>query len=146
MTPPNSRPAFPKDPAFQLGKPITRTQPPKSKPGRRAISPASPEQREKSRRLSSIVSGGTPCDPSHLTSRAHGGCDDALCTVPLTREEHRAFDDGQLDLLRHLIAHGCWAEMAHAIEAHQVDPIALVQRLTGERYVPGERPTRGRHQ
>jgi hypothetical protein len=56
--------------------------------------------------------------------------------VPLRRDVHRAFDDGELDLLPYLIAHGCFAELAHAVAEHQVDPIALLQRCTGERWTP----------
>ena len=119
------------------------TFPPRSEPlprtasrPRRSFTPASAPQREKVTGRGSIVSGDSPCDPAHLTPRAHGGCDDPLCVIPLTRAEHRAFDDGALDILPDLIAAGCWAELAHAVEAHHVDPISLVQRCTGERYVP----------
>jgi hypothetical protein len=107
-----------------------------ARPRRRPISEASPEQRAKTAGAVSIISATGPCDPAHLWPRGLGGCDSADCVVPLTREEHRAFDDGRLDLLPHLIAQGCWVELAHAVLAHQVDPIALVHRTTGERYVP----------
>lgn len=107
-----------------------------SKRQRKPISPASPEQRAKVQARGSIVSGHEPCDPAHLWPRGLGGCDSPLCVIPLTRAEHRAFDDGQLDVLPYLIAHGCWAELAHMVEAHHVDPIALLHRVTGERYVP----------
>jgi hypothetical protein len=100
------------------------------------FTPASREQRLKVAGRGSIVSGAGPCDPAHLTARAWGGCDDPLCVIPLTRAEHRAFDAGELDILGDLIDHGLWAELAHAIEAHHIDPISLVHRCTGERYVP----------
>lgn len=113
--------------------PLKRSE---SKRQRKPISPASPEQREKAGTRGSIISGQTPCDPAHLWPRGMGGCDSPLCVIPLTRAEHRAFDDGKFDVLPYLIAHGCWAEMAHMIEAHHVDPIAMLQRLTGERWAP----------
>lgn len=100
---------------------------------------ASHAQRRKIAGMASIVSGRSPCDPAHLWPRSRGGCDDPLCVVPLTRDEHRAFDQGRLDVLPSLIASGCWAELAHAIEAHHVSPLTLVRRCTGERYVPERR-------
>lgn len=131
-------PAFQRDPNWKRSKPNPRTgQEPKPLGRRRQpISPAHQSQRDKVRGESSIVSGQQPCDPAHITSRAHGGCDSPLCVIPLTREEHRLFDLGKLDVLGDMVARGMWAELAHAIEAHHVDPIALVNRLTGDRYVP----------
>jgi hypothetical protein len=121
------------------GEGLQRRTPPRAaspaKP-RASFTPASPAQRAAVAGRGSIVSGETPVDAAHLTPRAWGGCDDPLCVVPLTRAEHRAFDDGRLDILPFLIAHGCWAELAHAVEAHRMDPIALLHRCTGERYVP----------
>lgn len=106
------------------------------KPQRPSFTPASDAQRDKVRGAVSIVSGETPCDPAHLWPRGLGGCDDPLCVVALTRLEHRAFDDGALDVLPYLIARGLWAELAHMVGVHHVDPLAMLQRLTGERYVP----------
>jgi hypothetical protein len=106
---------------------------------RRPISPASPEQRAKVRGAVSIVSAEGPCDPAHLWPRGMGGCDHPDCVIPLTRAEHRDFDLGFLDLLPHLIAQGCWVELAHAVLAHHVDPIALLHRTTGDRYIPDTR-------
>lgn len=100
---------------------------------------ASLAQRRKVADMVSIVSGQGPCDPAHLWARGRGGCDDPLCVIPLTRREHRLFDIGQLDILPSLIAAGCWAELAHAIEAHHVSPVSLLRRCTGERYVPERR-------
>lgn len=108
-------------------------------PARSGFTPASAAQRAKVNGRGSIVSGQGPCDPAHLWPRSHGGCDHEDCVVPLTRQEHRAFDDGRLDLLPHLIAHGCWRELAHMVEEHHVDPIAMLQRLTGERFEPVRR-------
>lgn len=104
---------------------------------RRAISPASPEQREKKRTQPSIVSGATTSlDPAHLALR---GCDDPLCTVSLTRAEHRAFDDGELDLLPYLVKAGCVEEIAHAVHHYEGRLPALLARLTGTRWAPAGR-------
>jgi hypothetical protein len=105
-------------------------------PRRAPISPASDAQRARVRGRVSIVSGQRPCDPAHLWPRGMGGCDHPDCVVPLTREEHRAYDAGELDLLPYLVARGCFAEMAHVIGAHGVSPVTLVERLTGERWAP----------
>lgn len=56
----------------------------------------------------------TPCDPAHIISRAQGGCDDALCTVPLCRKHHRLYDEGHLDLVPYLEPR-YRAELAHAL-------------------------------
>jgi hypothetical protein len=64
-----------------------------------------------------------------------GGCDDADCTVPLTRAEHRAFDAGELDLLPFLVPFHV-AELAHALGHFRGDIIALLERLTGVRWIP----------
>jgi len=103
---------------------------------RKGFTPASKMQREKVIGRPSIVSGLGPCDPAHLWPRAKGGCDSPFCVVPLIRPEHRAFDDGHLDLLPHLISAGCWDEIAHMVQEHHVDPLSLLHRLTGERHVP----------
>jgi hypothetical protein len=119
------------------GDGLKRTAP--RKPSRSSFTPASPQQREKIARLAalgSIIDGAGPCDPSHLWPRGKGGCDHEDCVVPLTREQHRAFDDGKLDILSSLIDRQCWAELAHMIEAHHVDPISLLQQLTNERWAP----------
>lgn len=105
---------------------------------RPGISPASKEQRAKVRDAVSIVSGQPGCDPMHLVDRSLGGCDSPLCVVPATREEHRAFEAGTLDLVPHLIAAGCIPEMQHAL-GHLRSPLRLIHKLTGERYVP-EKP------
>lgn len=118
-------------PRSELKKTATKTK-------RRAISPASPEQRAKVREQVSIVSGESPCDPCHVWPRGMGGCDHPDCVIPLTRSEHQAFDEGRLDVLPFLVAHGMWAELAHPISEHRVDPVSLLQRLTGVRWV-GER-------
>lgn len=102
--------------------------------GRLAFTAASPAQRAKVNARGSIVSGQRPCDPAHLWPRSKGGCDEPDCVIALTREEHRAFDEGRLDILPALIAGDCWAELAHLIQAHRINPITLVHHLTGERW------------
>jgi hypothetical protein len=117
------------------------TKPSKAK--RQAISPASPAQRAKKAAGASIVSGAvTGLDPAHICPRDLGGCDEHLCVVPLTREEHEAFDNAdprtgkRLDILPYLIAHGCVDELAHALEHYRGDLIALLERVTGEKWEP----------
>lgn len=82
--------------------------------------------------------GGEPvrCDPAHLWPRGMGGCDDAQCVIPLCRACHRAFDEGKLDLLPRLIDGKFFPEMAHAIEAHELSPLTLLERLTGQEWSP----------
>jgi hypothetical protein len=99
-----------------------------------AISEASPAQREKVAGALSIISATGPCDPAHLWDRRLSGCDDPLCVVPLTRLEHRDFEEKRLDVLPALIAGGYFAEIAHVIVDHHVSPTVLVERLTGEPY------------
>lgn len=108
----------------------------KPRNARKAISPASSEQRAKVDGAVSIISAQSPCDPAHLWPRSKGGCDSADCIVPLTRWEHRAFDDGKLDLLPALIAGGFWAELGHMLTEHQVSPTRMLERLTGQRFGP----------
>lgn len=103
---------------------------------RLAVSAASPAQRAKVRNRRSIVSGEGPCDPAHLWPRGRGGCDDPDCVIALTRSEHRAFDQGGLDVLPAMLANGCWEELAHLVAVHHVDPIGVLRRLTGERWAP----------
>lgn len=103
---------------------------------RSGFTPASPEQRAAVRERPSIVSGEQPCDAAHVTPRALGGCNDPLCVIPLTRQEHRAFDDGRLDVLPYMYAHGLYDEIAHAIQVHHIDLVSMLQRLTNERWAP----------
>lgn len=98
---------------------------------RGGISPASRAQRAKVREALSVVSSRPGCDPAHLWPRSKGGCNHPDCVVALTRDEHDAFDRGQLDILPSLIARECWDEMAHPISVHHVSPQRLVERLTG---------------
>lgn len=103
---------------------------------KKAISPASEEQRAKVEGALSIVSGKTPCDPTHLWDRRLGGCDDPLCVAPTTRFEHREYEEKRLDILPALVAGGYFAEMGHVIAEHHVSPTVLVERLAGQKYGP----------
>ena len=118
-------------------KPMKRSAPKRRKP----VSPASAEQRAKVREAMSILSGEHGCDPAHITSKSGGylGCDSALCVIPLTRQEHRDFDQGKRDILPALIAHGMVPEIQHALDHYNGDLIALIERLTGCRCVLEER-------
>jgi hypothetical protein len=69
-------------------------------------------------------------DPMHIASRAQGGCDDPLCTVPACRVCHRRFDTGELDLLRYLEPH-YREELAHALL--HLGLVGLYRRVTNER-------------
>lgn len=115
----------------------------RGKPKRSGFTPTSKEQREKVKGAQCLgcgdcdVFGGARIDPAHLCARAHGGCDDPLCVVPLCRRCHREFDDGDLDLLPDLVQVYV-PELAHALEHYNGDLIALLQRLTGTRWVPQE--------
>lgn len=103
---------------------------------RGGISPASEAQREKVRGRSCLrcVRGerdGVKVDPAHVIPRGMGGCDDALCVVPLCRECHRAYDDGDLDLLPYLEPR--WRrEVGHAVE--HVGLVAALGRVTNARW------------
>jgi hypothetical protein len=126
---------------LQRKTPLRRGNPLKAsalKTARRAISPASAAQKAKVQRIGfCIVTGSTEnLDPAHLWPRGMGGCDHEDCVVVLRRDMHRRLDAHELDLLPYLISHNCWAELAHMIEAHHVDPIHMVERLTGERWAP----------
>jgi hypothetical protein len=80
---------------------------------------------------------GRPCiacgrtrriDPADLIPRSLGGCDDPLCVVPACRVCHRAYDQGQLDLLPHL--EPAWrAQVAHAVG--HVGLIGALRRISG---------------
>jgi hypothetical protein len=108
----------------------------------RAISPASPAQRAGRAEAVSVISGSrTALEPAHLCARGRGGCDDSLCTVWLTHDEHSALDRGELDrlgidLLGALVANGCVAELQHALGHYGGNMPALLQRLTGVRWAP----------
>jgi hypothetical protein len=111
-------------------------KPTRASRGRRGISEASPEQRRKVKGRPSIIPGEGPIDPMHLWSRGRGGCDDPLCVVPGARSIHRAFDAGELDILPALIAHRYIEEIAHAVLHADGDLLAVLERLSADKYVP----------
>jgi len=98
----------------------------------KAVSPASPAQRAKVREVGSIITGERPCDPAHLVPRSLGGCDDPLCVVPLTREQHRKYDRGELDLEPYLIHHYV-PELQHALAHTHGSLSRLLRIIEGER-------------
>jgi hypothetical protein len=104
-----------------LERPLRRT-------GFRTVSPAQ-RAKVRARRCAACGRDGG-VDPAHLIPRSKRGCDHADCVVPLCRRCHRAFDDGALDLLRHLEP-GYRRELAHALE--HVSLMELVRRVTGKR-------------
>lgn len=104
-----------------------------------------PPQREKVRGLPCVGCGKeasdyVAIDPAHLWPQGQGGCDDPLCVIPLCRHFeggcHRLYDEGRLDLLAKLIDRGYFAELAHAIEAHQLSPLTLLEHTTGMEWGP----------
>jgi hypothetical protein len=115
--------------------------PPTSKPRARkpTFTPASKAQRAKVALTSCAVAdcASVACDPAHLTPRARGGCDDPDCVVSLCRTHHRQFDDGALDLLPHLAHRGYGRELGHMM-AHYEDPLSVLHRLTGQRWITQE--------
>lgn len=99
---------------------------------------ASPAQRKKAREEPCVVTGqealyGAVIDPAHLCARARGGCDNELCVVPLVRHIHRAFDEGEFDLLPYLVKRRV-PELCHALEHYDGALLALTHRLTGQRH------------
>jgi hypothetical protein len=107
-------------------------------PKRKRSLGASTAQVAKRRRLGAcIVTGATEgIDSAHLWDRSLGGCDSKHCVVPLRRDIHEAYDRHEFDLLPYLIAHGCVTELQHALAHTNGDLIGLLNRLTGDRYVP----------
>jgi hypothetical protein len=114
--------------AIKRGEPIKR----KTKPKRRAISPASPAQRAKTKDQLCVVCGARASTPMHLWPRGKGGCDDPLCVLPACWDCHHLYDAKKLDLLRHIVKHHR-AEIAHA-QLH-TDPVSLLARLTASEVV-----------
>lgn len=102
---------------------------------RRAISPASPEQRAATRDRACIVdtAHGTSCHPAHLISRAalSAGQDDPRATVPLCPACHHRYDQGgDLDLLPYLEP-AFRVELAFAVERFGL--LATLRRVTNDR-------------
>jgi hypothetical protein len=117
---------------------------------RRTISPASEEQRIATAAADHCVGCGRSrgalerigyvLDPGHLAPRSKGGCDDVRCApFPLCRNRfngegcHRAFDQGELDLLP-LVSGDLdrfRPALQHALE--HLGPVQLVERLGADR-------------
>ena len=109
------------------GAPLRRDTPLERAP----FAAASRAQRDRTYAAPCIVCGGrTRVDPAHLVPRALGGCDDALCVVPLCRLHHRAYDRGLLDLVPHLEPDHR-AEAAHAVK--HLGLVGALRRLSGRR-------------
>jgi 5-methylcytosine-specific restriction endonuclease McrA len=100
------------------------------------VSPTSEAQRRKVAGRPCLVCGRRPVDAAHLVPRSLGGCDEPDCVVPLCRRCHRAYDDGELDLLPHLEP-GYRVELAHALR--HLSLLALLRRVTGVRWVALDR-------
>ncbi len=99
-------------------------------------------QRDKVRDLPCIVTGQdrheATIHPMHVWDRSRGGCDDPLCVVPGSAEIHRLYDERKLDILPHLLNRGYFKELAHIIEAHEVSPTMLLERVTCQEWRPAE--------
>lgn len=121
-----------------------------AKPGpRKPLSPGrsfavTKAQRDKVRGLPCVGCGRekseyVSIDPAHIWSLGTR-CTDPLCIIPLCRtfQEgcHRPYDQRELDLLSLLLERGYYAELGHVISAHQVSPLTLVQRTTGQEWQP----------
>lgn len=127
-------------------KPLSRVSEGKQKAGKRnglkqgKGFAASKAQRDKVRDLRCIVTGldrfETTIHPMHAWDRSRGGCDHPLCVVPGSAEIHRLYDEKKLDILPALVTNGYFAEMAHVIEAHEVSPTRLIERLTCSEWKP----------
>lgn len=96
---------------------------------------ASPSQRAKVKAQVCAVCQADHVDAAHLTPRSFRGCDSPDCVIGLCRVHHRAFDDGALDLLPFLSGGGFEAELAH-MQGHYSDPLSVVFRLSGCRWIP----------
>lgn len=93
---------------------------------------ASTAQRQKVARQYCIACCGSPVDPAHLCPRAHLGCADPRCVIPLCRRCHREYDAGRLDLLPYFASFR--TEFQHALE--HLDPLRLLHVVTGVRWAP----------
>ena len=124
--------------------PKPRTQLPRSTQGkkRKAISEASPAQREAIETRACVVcrqhEGG--CDPAHLISRAAAtdGQDEPLAVVSLCRVCHDRYDGRQgppLDLLPHLEPHGRDV-LGFAVQRYGL--LRTLQRVTNTHWLPVE--------
>jgi hypothetical protein len=102
---------------------------------RRAISPASTDQREAVRDRACVVCRQGPCDPAHVIDRSIGGDDHPDAVVPLCRTCHTAYDEGGMDLLPYLEPH---YRDAQAYAVSLVGIARAYDRITNSRTVqPG---------
>lgn len=101
---------------------------------------ASPAQQAKIRDLACIVCGRdrheAKIEAAHVYPRRLASCDCAEGVVALCHEDHRAFDEGKLDLLPALIAHGYRAEVAHAFLEHDAPFAEVLKQVTGVSWKP----------
>lgn len=106
---------------------------------RRAISPATPEQRQAIHDRPCLACSDGPCHPAHLIDRSlcPDRADDARAVVPLCPSCHRAYDLHSLSLLEFLEP-GFRVELAFAVERFGL--ISTLERVTGEKWRPQETP------
>jgi hypothetical protein len=108
-------------------------KPKQAKRRAQGVSPASMEQRRKVKGRACIVCRrGGNCHPAHLVDRSLGGDDDPRAVVPLCPDDHRAYDEGDLDLLPYLEPH-FREEVAYAVEL--VGLMKALRRITNDRWV-----------
>jgi hypothetical protein len=103
---------------------------------RKAISPASPAQREKVKGAPCVVCGNYEAvDPAHLIDRSllTEGQDDPRAVISLCRTHHREYDDGLISVLEHLEPRHR-EELAFAVERFGL--ISTLNRVTGLRWEP----------
>jgi hypothetical protein len=100
----------------------------------KAISPATPAQRERVREKACIVCATHPCDPVHLIDRslAPSMGDVTRMVIPLCRLCHLDYDDGDLDLSPYLEPYWRDAE-ASAVEA--VGLFRALKRITKSTWI-----------
>lgn len=93
---------------------------------------ASPAQREKVKGAACVACGREPCDPAHLLPRSllSIGQDDPRAVIALCRDDHRAYDQGSLDLLPFLEP-VYRTELAYAVNRFGL--VATLRRVTNTR-------------
>ncbi len=102
---------------------------------RRPLTEASREQRAAVANKACVVCRCGPCDPAHLLPLGvcADGDGDPRAVIPLCRGldgHHRAYDDGDLDLLPYLEPH-YRTELAFAVERFGL--VSTLRRVTNER-------------
>lgn len=101
----------------------------------RAVSPASPAQRDKTAQGRCVVCGSAGCHPAHLIDRslAEDTTGDPRAVVPLCPTHHRKYDEGGLSLLEYLEPHARDA-LAYAVQRFGL--LRTLERVTNERWAP----------